>query len=290
MAAALQSVSSEWLIRLLLYIGGIATTIVGSWVSSKIHVYHDSRKAHLEDIKSNVLLPIRKELEEFEPFVFNRQPLFSLAHTTTKYHENAPLTESSVEAERMLSAAFPTGWLFRGTEPALTQDVRTTHLPEVMEAVSKFVKNWALYTGECQFRLSRLAKEILERSGLPQFPNKDATGWPQPLVMHLDLAVLIHTRSFGFPTSALKLQHMSGSDLWTLQSDDGTGYAFGLEEQVKILLDNLNALLISENATGQELLNQNLNIQEEFVRVRGLLDSAIASHRLRKKCDLVSFF
>ncbi len=206
MATALQSANSERIIRLLLWIGGVASTIVGSWVSSKIHVYQENRKAHLEDIKSKVLVPIRDELEEFEPFVFNRQPLFSLTHTTTNYHQNAPLTESSVEAERLLSAAFPTGWLFRGTEPALTQDVRTTHLPEVMEALSKFVKNWTLYTGECQFRLSRLANEILERSGLPQFPNRDATGWPQPLVMNLDLAVLIHMRSFGFPTSVLKLR------------------------------------------------------------------------------------
>ena len=264
--------------------------MVGSWISNKIHVYQENRKAHLEDIKSKVLVPIRDELEEFGRFVFNRQPLFSLTHTTTKYHQNAPLTESSVEAERLLTPAFPTGLLFRGTEPALTQDVRTTHLPEVMEALSKFVKNWTLYTGECQFRLSRLAKEILERSGLPQFPNRDATGWPQPLVMHLDLAVLIHGRSFGFPTSPLKLEHMSGSDLWTIQSDDGTRYAFGLEEQVRTLLENLDALLISENAGGQELRNQNLNIQEEFVRVRALFDFAIASHRLRKGCDLVTFF
>jgi hypothetical protein len=289
MAVALQSANSERLIRLLLWIGGVASTIVGSWVSSKIHVYHENRKAHLENIKSNVLTPIRDELKEFEPFVFNKQPLFSLTHTTTKYHQNAPLTESSVEGERLLNAAFPTGLLFRGTEPALTQDVRMTHLPELMKALSRFVKNWTLYTGECGFRLTRLAKEILERSGLPEFPKK-ATFWPQPLVQHLDLAILIHRRSFGFPTSILKLEQVSGSDLWAIQSDDGTRYAFGQEEQVRTLLEYLNGLVISENASGQKLLNQSLRIQEEFVRVGALLDFAIASQRLRKKCDLVSFF
>lgn len=290
MAAALQSANSEGLIRLLLWIGGVASTIVGSWVSSKIHVYHDNRKTHLENIKSNVLNPIRDELEEFEPFVFNKQPLFSLTHATTKYHQNAPLTESSLEAERVLTPAFPTGWLFRGTEPALTEDVGRNHFPELVAGLNKFIENWTLYTGECQFRLSRLAQEILERSGLPQFPNRDARGWPQPLVMHLDLAVLIHTRSFGFPTSVLKLEHMSGSDLWSIQSDNGTHYAFGLEKQVTTLLDNLNALMISENASCQELGNQAANLQEEFTRVRALLDFVIASQRLHKACDLVSFF
>src|ERR1035441_7589211 len=84
MASTPQPASIEWVIRLLVYVVGVATTIVGSWVSSKIHAYHDSRKAHLEDIKSSVLVPIRKELERFEPFLFQRTPLFSVERGTTK--------------------------------------------------------------------------------------------------------------------------------------------------------------------------------------------------------------
>jgi hypothetical protein len=51
------SPSVESLVRLLIYVGGAATTLVGSWASSKIHVYQESRKAHLEDIKQKVCSP-----------------------------------------------------------------------------------------------------------------------------------------------------------------------------------------------------------------------------------------
>ena len=52
MSAASPSVES--LVRLLIWVGGVAATVVGSWASSKIHVYQESRKAHLEDIKQKV--------------------------------------------------------------------------------------------------------------------------------------------------------------------------------------------------------------------------------------------
>lgn len=52
--------SAESLIRFLAYLGGVASTLVGSWVSSKIHGYHENRKVHLEDIKQKVLSPLSR--------------------------------------------------------------------------------------------------------------------------------------------------------------------------------------------------------------------------------------
>ncbi len=37
---------------------GVASTVVGSWISSKIHIYHENRRVHLEEIKQKVLIPI----------------------------------------------------------------------------------------------------------------------------------------------------------------------------------------------------------------------------------------
>jgi hypothetical protein len=54
----------ESLVRLLLYVSGVASTIVGSLVSSKIRVYHDNKKAHLDDIKQRVLTPLSHGLAE----------------------------------------------------------------------------------------------------------------------------------------------------------------------------------------------------------------------------------
>ena len=272
---------------LLAWIGGAASTVAGSWFTNKIHLYYESRRAHLEDIKTNVLMPIRKELGEYEVFVFNRQPLFSVMHTTTGYRDDVPLTESPLQAERVLTPAFPTGWLFRGTEPALTEDVRTNHFPDAAAALNQFVMDWASYTGECQFRVRRLANEILERSGLPKFPNAEATEWPSPYVMHLDLALLVYMRCFRFATSTLTVQHVSGSNYSSISSDNSMVYAIGPEELLNKQLECLNALLSSERQTAERLLNQVIKLQEQFARVRRLLDLAIASHRLRKRCDLV---
>lgn len=50
--------SQESLVRLLFAVGGVVTgvasTVVGSWISSKIHVYHENRRVHLEEIKQKV--------------------------------------------------------------------------------------------------------------------------------------------------------------------------------------------------------------------------------------------
>lgn len=287
--AAAQSATSEWYIRLLIYIGGVLSTVAGSWVSSKIHVYHDSRKTHLEDIKLNVLAPIRIELESFESFVFLRQPLFSVEHTTIKYHADAPLTESPIEGERVLTPAFPSGWLFRGTEPALRVDASKNHFPELATQLNKFIQDWTLYIAEVQIRLQRLADQILAVSGLPQFPNRQEA-WPSPFVDYLELAVFLHMRCFGFPTSKLQVQRPSGASYSVLENDGKKMYAVGSEPQLTAFLDELNALFNSERAAVQQLLSQGPKIQQEFVHAKSLLDFAIASQRLRNRCDLVTFF
>ena len=287
MASTPQPASIEWVIRLLVYVVGVATTIVGSWVSSKIHAYHDSRKAHLEDIKSSVLVPIRKELERFEPFLFQRTPLFSVERGTTKYHDRAQATESSVEEGIFLSVAFPTGSLFRGTEPALAEDTRRNHFRELSAALHKFVLHWVEYSGEVQSWVVRMAREILERSDLPKFPNSGTDpGFPGLYVMHFELAIFVYQRLFGLPTSALHLGPLGAS--WVIQGGSTT-LAEGPKERLRELLNQINGLLDSQRAVADGLLNQAIEVQEQFTQTSRLLDFAIAARRLRKRCDLVTF-
>ena len=56
--------STESLFRLLAFVTGVTSTVIGSWISSKIHVYHENRKVHLEEIKQKVLVPIRQNLAD----------------------------------------------------------------------------------------------------------------------------------------------------------------------------------------------------------------------------------
>src|SRR5258708_11743681 len=67
---------TEWLIRVLAFVGGVASTVVGSWVSSKIRVFHDNRKAHLEDLKQRVLIPLSEASgENFTQLFSHTSPL-----------------------------------------------------------------------------------------------------------------------------------------------------------------------------------------------------------------------
>src|SRR5882672_9122092 len=50
------------LVGLLVWIGGVGSTVVGSWVASRIRVYDDNRKAHHDEIKQNVLMPLHDGL------------------------------------------------------------------------------------------------------------------------------------------------------------------------------------------------------------------------------------
>jgi hypothetical protein len=294
MPATPQAASVEWAIRLLAYIGGVLSTIGGSWITSKIHTYHESKNAHLEDIKNNVLVPIRKELESFNPFVFHRMPMFCVTRGNTTYHDNAPVTELPTEEGFLLSAVFPTGWLFRGTEPALTEDVGRSHFPEVTEALNTFVQHWVLYSGECQSWVTRMATEILEGSCLPGFPNLSPNpaaepGFAPPYVMHYKLAIFVYERLFGLPTSALQVGRLGETGSWAIDGASTT-LAQGQKERLEELLEQLNDLLDSQRSVAERLLSQALELQQEFTQVSRLLHFAIASRRLRRRCDLVTFF
>ena len=67
-ASAMTPPSTEALDRLLFAVSGlvtgVASTVVGSWISSKIHVYHENRKVHLDEIKQKVLVPLKETLTE----------------------------------------------------------------------------------------------------------------------------------------------------------------------------------------------------------------------------------
>jgi len=80
------------LTALLIWVLGAATTALGAWIASKIHIYHESRKAHLEDIKSKVLVPVRDGLQKFRPLVFHSEPVVTVNYGPKEYREDAALT------------------------------------------------------------------------------------------------------------------------------------------------------------------------------------------------------
>jgi hypothetical protein len=90
--------STESLVRWLFAVGGIitgvASTVAGSWISSKIHVYHENRNAHLEEIKQKVLIPISDVLAgDFARLVEHKASAVLLVWGTRNRKEIASVTE-----------------------------------------------------------------------------------------------------------------------------------------------------------------------------------------------------
>ncbi len=281
----------SWVYVLLGWIGGIVATVIGSWLASKIRVYHDERKFHRDDLKQRVLIPLHGGLEQhFRPLVFGLEPfVFVQTAAPTEFHEDAKATEGQIEQGDVLQGAFPSSLVFGPLDLVLLQDVRETHFKKEMGAVDKFVAGFLTPVGECHAWVQRMARTILTESGLPAFPNRATSiRGPVPYVMHYRLAVFVYKRLFRFPAPALETSNMNDSTNWTLNGEDAT-LACGPEERISGLVTQVNKLLVSEKSKAEMLRGRLTSLQKEFQELMPRLSHAIAVRRLRHRCDLVTF-
>jgi hypothetical protein len=280
----------ERLVRLLVWIGGAASTVSGAWVASKWHVYHDSRKAHLDDLKQRVLIPLRAGLEEhLRPLVFHLVPVaYVEMAATTEFHEKAAVTEAPTEEGDVLQGAYPGAVVFAPLDSALLEDARTSHFSKQFSRIDLVYARWTAHSGQCHIWVRDMAKEILTRSGLPAFPNRAPGAGYRPYVMHYRLAVFVYKRLFRIGKGWLITEDIDGS-AWGV-SGDSARLAVGSKEQMERLVGLLNGLLKSEEATARTLKEKAGQVQADFLAALPPLDHAIASRRLRGRCDLVTFF
>src|ERR1700719_1392114 len=136
--------SVESLVRLLIYIGGVATTLVGSWASSKIHVYHENRKAHLEDIKQRVLNPLSGGLvEQYGSLVAHRSPVVVENWGVRQRKENVSVTEYPNEHGPLLAKMTPN--ILTATDQALYTDAKNRHFRKVVNHTEQFLAAWDVH-------------------------------------------------------------------------------------------------------------------------------------------------
>lgn len=283
---------AEWPVRLLAFVGGVASTVAGSWISSKIHVYHDSRKAHLEDLKKQVLVPLRDALEHhLRPLVFHQVAVISV-HTgaTTEVLEKPKVTEAQTRWGDVLTVASPRATIFSSVDSALLQDARKSHFDRDIARVDALVSSCEAYAHDCHVWVESMALEILRESGLPGFPN--LTGGPgyKAYVMHHRLAVFVYKRLFGIQTAPLRISGDGGPEPYRTLTGEDAAIALGSLQEMEALVQELNGLLESEGASARILRDKATKLQIFFSNVVPALDYAIASRRLRGQCDLVPFF
>jgi len=83
---------------LLAFVSGVATTVAGSWISTKIHVYHEDARVHLEELKQKVLVPISVVLSfNYAELVKHHSPAVIEKWGTRSRRENVSVTEDLID-------------------------------------------------------------------------------------------------------------------------------------------------------------------------------------------------
>lgn len=273
-----------WFYALLGWVGGVAATVAGSWTSSKIQGYHESRRAHLEDLRAKVLMPLRAGLaKHFRPLLFQQVQAVLLVDSAQQMKKHAGVTEEPTSAAPLLVAAFAFGSAFAEIEPALFDDARSRHFPALIGTLDVLDADWTDWARDCHEWVCGVAGRILEPCGLPPFIQNRAG----PYVMNARLALFIYRRLFRFETGALQKLEERGS--WILTSGNYTLASASLE-QIDALIAALDALLSAEADRAEAFRKRVMQLQRRFEAFSIKLDTAIASRKLHGRCDLVSFF
>jgi hypothetical protein len=267
---------------LLIWSAGVGSTVAGSWISSKIHIYYDSRQAHLDELKEKVLLPIQQGLAGYTALVRHQSPVVGDPWGVRRQNEKVSVTEPPNELGPGLSTIALD--ILSSTDPTFYADCKMRHFREQIAHTEEFLAEWCSHVDQCRAWVERLADEILLGSQLPPFP---VTPRGSSYVMQYRLGIFVYRRLFRNLDYALfkDCQNLK----WSILGFDGTS-AEGTEQQMDAVLSLLDRLMEEEKNTADRLLKDARALEQNLSSLSRELGYAIAARRLHRHCDLVSFF
>jgi len=270
---------AEWSVRTLFYVGGVATTFVGAWLSSKIHVYHEAQKNHQDELKGKVLEFLRSALQ-----LQYGNLKFSLDWQAQQYNTEAAVHESPADFGPAFIFPDPGPITQNSLDEALFEDARKNHYRDLIFSWDKFRDSWTLHLYHRRNWLKNIAQDLLTWSNLPAFPNRTTS---HSYIMHLALAQFIHNRLMQTDTAVLVLNQGDGTN-WTI--GDGTRtVALGTEEQMKQVMELTTSRLELNRKQASETQQEMEALQAERMSLLRQLSLAIAAKKLNRRCQLVSF-
>lgn len=254
---------------------GVATTVVGSWVALKIHIYYDSKKTHLDDLKKQILEPLSEEIKRFGSSLS-----FSVDWGLQHYRDDAPSHESPLLEGPVLCASVPRpGQLYDVLDQALLEDARTTHYKELMASWESFRDAWTVHLDRRKKWVESIAQHVLKNSGLPAYPS-----WPTTqYVMHLRLAVFTYNRLTQQPNrNALSLS----TDLHIL-TDGDTSVAVGPTGTVASISQVIDATIDTQRERATELHSEFAKLEAEASALSRKFSLEVSGKKLPRGCKLV---
>lgn len=286
----LQPQNIERLVRLLFWIAGVIATGVGAWVTSKIRVYHDNRKAHLDDLKQRVLIPLSNATAgNFPQLVSHELPVIGEKWSAHGIRADARVTEDEAEEGSGLTGSNPWPDVFSSIDEALYEDAKRTHFRDLINETVKLANSWAEHVERCRSWVEQLSREILTRSGMRPYGEPHTT----PYVLHYRLAVFAYRRLLRIRTGALHKSNQG--QLWSLEGAPGLPGMIGCsaiaaEQQLDVLTAELDKIIAGQRENAERLREESEELARNLAALHSGLQLAIANKRLRKRCDLVTFF
>jgi hypothetical protein len=269
----------DWSIKAVYYIGGVASTVFGSLLSSKIRIYHDARNSHRDELRTKVLEPLRKTLG------FYGTPSFTVLYQAQQHNPQAAAAENP-------NTYGPSVVLDRpGNEPkideTLLEDARVHHYRSTIEACDALKKDWTAQSERHKSFIEAVAQELLTSSALPPFPAPAG-----PYIMHRQLGTFVYNR----------LVLDADTRLWTQAQPDGqipdchilndgqVSAAKGSAPQMNNLIQWVDGMLTGRREQAKHLREGLAKLDERRAALSRQLNLAIAEKKLRRRCSLVRFF
>ncbi len=281
--------SYQQLAGLLIWVAGIAATIIGSWIASKIRVYHDARRSHHEDLKAKVLAPLRDVVTEHLPLFNHKQPVILETWNRLSVAKAVPAQEDAGKHGAVLESVNPWPAAFDEIDRALFEDAKAKHHRALISEVQAVAKAWEIHALRCLTWTGQMANMILAASKM----NPYEPPYAAPYVLHLRLGGFVYRRLFGLPTEVLRKQ--SQGQFWSLEGAPTVPNVIGAasiaqEAEIERLIKVVNDCMVANREQATQLQNESDGIYNRSLALRSKLESALASKKLRKRCDLVPFF
>ena len=193
-----------WTVKLGYYCAGAASTLIAAWASSKIHIYHEARNSHRDELKEQILEPLRTILEKYEA------PRFSIQYGVQQYNAGARADEAPQTHGPLLTVDDPGLDAYEFLSAALLEDARIHHYKNLLADWEKIRDSWTVHIDRTRKWILTTARQIAAVTGLPPFPPSDNKS---PYVMHLKLAVFCWARIVQSSTTALTLDRFHRSQM-----------------------------------------------------------------------------
>jgi len=267
------------------WFGGAATTVVGSWISSKIRVYHDAKGKHHQELKQKVLEPIRDSLERSYRALFDDPTLGADATPDGYYYERTALATQDPVAIAVSLAFHDPARFTVPVEGALLQDSKANHHHKLIHAWEQFTASVTGHINRREIWIREMATFILDESGglLPFAPNRSGD-----YVMHLKLATFVHGRLFETERVSLSSTPNAPNGRITLMlgsicAVNGTMF------QVERIINAVEALRRREESRALQFQSEVKHFQQVLSNLCDQFSLAIAANKLYRRCALVSF-